>query len=322
MENREMNFFDLCVAFARWLKRALIKCWHYFLVSFRLFCRRWYVSVVVMAVFIGLGLWYSRPDNRIYKVESVLYLNGPRTENVTQFSARLQKAVRAEVLESQTMPVMLGLDNEQAATLCSFKTFPVIDYRHDGTADVVDYKRKHKLSDTVDVVMDNCICLQFRTKRPQYAALVGEAIVNYMNRQESAQSAYEAYLNIIKSESAFYHSQMRQLDSIAAAYYYADMSSQQMVREHEYSQVMIGRREMRMLTPEMKKLVAQAQMVDYKLSRATAPVVSETGFVVSPKPDNTLAKSLLCALLLGYIADVLLLYIVSRWKEFVAWVKK
>lgn len=73
---REMNLFDLCAAFGRMIGRAVKGVFGTIGSWIRLSLRKWWIVLPIVGAMVSLALYYSREDNRAYKVTAVAIING------------------------------------------------------------------------------------------------------------------------------------------------------------------------------------------------------------------------------------------------------
>lgn len=316
--DKNMNLFDLTAAFFRWIGKVCSGCWHLGLDSLRLSLHYWYISLVCIILFAGLGIYFSRPTNRIYKAEAIVYLNGPQIEDVKQVFKPLEQ--NFPFFPNQELGQMLGLEGNQASTLRRFETFNVIDFLNDSTIDQIDYKRKHKLTDTVNVIMPNVLCLRFRTKHPELVPVVGEKIISYLNSNASLQASFAKKHALQERKVKFCHDQIEKLDSLTSAFYFEQGGAAQAQMKWGNGMV-LGRREIKLFTDEILCFYNKTEMAERELARCTAPVVLQQPFTTDPDAVNGRLKCTFIGLVLGYIFGCLIALAVKRRKQLKEWYK-
>ena len=200
------------------------------------------------------------------------------------------------------------------------RQYRVIDYLNDSTADAIDFKRKHKATDTINVLMPNCICLEFCTKQPDRAIEVGESLLDFLNNQPQLQDAFQSYKQQLLTESQVYHSQIEMLDAVSRNLYLQNEGKQQVAAEAWTSSFIVGKRELILLTPQIRELLWEASVVDEYLVRCTAPLTTD-GFVVIAKPVNNRVKVLIWMLIFGYFCGCVVALMFAKRKEIAEWLK-
>ena len=129
MANREMNFFDLCVACARAVGRGCVALWHLFAHMLRLTYRYWWLVLTLVVVAVAGSWYYTRVENTIYKVNAVALLNGPTIQQFEQAYTPLRAGIPVE----PDQPLNRYMTDREATC---FTTFRVVDCFHDGIADM------------------------------------------------------------------------------------------------------------------------------------------------------------------------------------------
>ena len=314
--DKNMNLFDLIAAFFRWIGKCCSWFWNLCLDSLRLALRYWYIVWPVVILFGAAAIFYSRPLNRIYKAETIAYLNGPLAEDVKQAFKPVEN--NYYFFPNQNIAELLGLSADEAESLRRFETFDIIDYLNDSTADRVDYKHKHKLTDTLNVIMPNVICIRFRTKRPDNVPVVGEHLIAYLNSNPSLQASFEKKKALLERKSEFCHSQLEKLDSLTTAFYFEQGGSAHAQMKWGNGMV-LGRREIKLFTSEIMDFYNTTEQVDRELALCTAPVVLEQAFTTIPKAVNGRMKCTVIGLIIGYVLGCLIALAVKRRKDIREW---
>ena len=316
--DKNMNLFDLTAAFFRWIGRCCVGFWNLSIASLRLALHYWFITVPCVIIFFGVGFYYSRPLNRIYKAEAMVYLNGPLAEDVKQVYQPLINAYY--FFPNQNVAEVLDLTPDQADGLRRFEFYNVVDYLNDSTADMVDYRHKHKPSDTINVYRQNVVCLRFRTKRPDNVPVVGEHIINYLNSNPSLQASYLKKRALQERKVQFCHDQLEKLDSLTSAFYFGQGGTSQM--QFKWGDGMVlGKREIKLFTPEIMEFYRTAEQADRELALCTAPVVAQQPFTTIPRAINGRLLCSVIGILVGYIIGCLIALAVKRRKDIQEWYK-
>ncbi len=320
-KNNDMNLFDLIVLCCKAIGKLFRYCGHFIKEMLRLSYRRWYIVLPVILLGIAVALYWARPTNRMYKAGTMVHLNGVQANDVKQQWAALCKATPACISQQQSVAQLLQIDESAAFGLSNFRCFNVIDCKRDSLPDFVDFKEKHSLSDTVDVVMDNYLYLQFRTKDPQNAVEIGKATIAYLNSSSLMQNAFGNYRKTLQQKVLFCQQQIEMMDSITRNFYFQHTPDKQYIYQGG-SSILIGRREIRMLHPQILTLMDNAIKDQYLYSIAQAPVVPVADFTISPIAVNGPIRCSIWGIIVGYLIGCLLALIVERRKAIHAWLSR
>ena len=312
-----MNFWDLCVACGRAIGRGCVAIWQILSRMIRLTYRYWYIVVTLVVLAIGLAIYHTRPKNIKYRVNAVAMVNGVSMQQFEKAFAPLQSGQLLPP-DAKIAPYMRW---KQAGY---FNLYRVVDVHHDGVADYVDFKRKSSPKDTLEVQMNDRVCIQFRT--PAYAVPmipeIEEAVLELLNGNEALQQAHALYLENLREEVAFNHRQTVKLDSLTSAYYYNAGSPAAMMNKDGNGVNFYGDRKIRLFLDEIYKQQAHTQNCDLRLQLATAPVVLENHFAVDPVPVMTRSKCVILFFLFSWIGGCIIAELIDRRKALAEWLKK
>ena len=314
--NREMNFWDLCVAIAHAIGRACRTAWQVIVRMIRLTWRYWWLVAPVVALAIGAAIYHTRPDNIKYRANAIALINGASLQQFEEAFAPLQSGY----LLPENAKIAPYMRYKQAQ---AFSLYRVVDVQHDEKPDYIDFKRKSSPKDTLSVQMHDRVCIQFRV--PAYAIPmipeIENAVLEMLNDNEALQQSYEVYLANLKEEVAFNHRQTLKLDSLTSCYYYGAGSNKAELDTKTSSVNFNGDRKIRLFLNEIYKQQYHTQVGDYRLQLATAPVVLENHFAVDPKPVMTRTKCILLFCLLGWAFACVIAEIIDKRKALIAWMK-
>lgn len=319
-QQREMNLFDLCKLFFQWIGRCFVGLWHLFAQMLRLTFRQWWIVLIVMVASIALGLYYSRPAKRMYKVNAIATLNGVTKDIVRNEFVGLNNA--SPKVQHQTLTQKLGLPWENAGTLSRFKAFDVIDCLGDSIVDFIDYKDNVTRMDTNYVHMPYMLALQFCTTDPNMVPSAEEAILQYLNSQPYIQRLYEAYRSDLEREVRFHHEQIEKLDSLTSVFYFAQNPSQQVQLSAWTSGMILGSREINLFLEDVYVEMEKTSTTSRRLACCTAPVVLQSHFLVDSRAVNGPIKCTAIAIIIGWLSGLAIAALVENRKRLLAWLKQ
>ena len=321
MEHKETSLFDLIYAACKACGRGINRIICLLSRMIRLSWRKAYIVLPLLILGLAAGIYWTRPENRKYKVEAVLILNGPTEFDVAQALMPIEFAVDANMSETQNLQNLLQLEPEIARVTTRFEHFPVIDFRHDSVPDMIDYKRSHKRSDTLDIVMDNRIAVRFRTKNINSVPTVQQNLLQYLNSQPQIQAAFEAKKADIERFAEFCRVQTEVLDSFIVEFYFNQgTGSQNKVRPWSPGLV-VGSREVQAMHNDMFELLERRKQVTHELSQMTAPVVLDSNFALNPAPVRNPHIWRILFMLAGWIAGAVLAWLIEDRKNILAWLR-
>ena len=309
-----MNFIDLCAACGRAIGRGCTALWRMLQRMVRLTYRYWWIVLTMVALAIAAALYYSRPGNVTYKMNAVALLNGP---SITQF-----EQAYAPLRSGKMLPEGTAIDSLAKQKIAKrFDTYRVIDCLNDGVADYIDFKRRSSAVDTVNVQMQDRLCLQFRIKTRDMAKVpeIEQAVLDWLNSNAALQQSYQHYLPNLRNQAAFNHNQWSKLDSLTSAYYFQTTLGERVGVGNGF--MFVGDRRVELFLEDIYDQQARTELTDYRLQLAYAPVVLENHFAADPKPINGRKKCVLLFFLLGWIAGCVTAELIDKRKAISAWLK-
>ena len=321
MEHKETSLFDLIYAACKACGRGINRIICLLSRMIRLSWRKAYIVLPLLILGLAAGIYWTRPENRKYKVEAVLILNGPTEFDVAQALMPIEFAVDANMSETQNLQNLLQLEPEIARVTTRFEHFPVIDFRHDSVPDMIDYKRSHKRSDTLDIVMDNRIAVRFRTKNINSVPTVQQNLLQYLNSQPQIQAAYEAKKADIERFAEFCRVQTEVLDSFIVEFYFNQGTGCQNKVRPWSPGLVVGSREVQAMHNDMFELLERRKQVTHELSLMTAPVVLDSNFALNPEPVRNPHIWRILFMLAGWIAGTILAWLIEDRKNILAWLR-
>ena len=318
---KEMNFFDLCVACGHGISRGCKAFGRLLGRMIRLTYRYWWIVLTVLALSVAAGLFYTRYENSINKVYAVAMVN---VGSIQQFEQAFAPLRTGKMIPEDK--AILGFLADKKAS--HFETYRVIDCLGDGSADFIDYKRKTSLSDTINVVMQDRICMEFRVKNRDLGQLpeMEQAVLDFLNANEALQQSYLVYLDNLRDEAVFDHNQAVKLDSLTSHYYFRGHIGSDSFEHMQQGTVVMsdwgGDWKVKLFLDKIYEQRVHLQATDYRYHLATAPVVLENHFSVHGRPVNDRKLFIVLFLLLGWIVGCAIASMVDNRKAISTWLKQ
>lgn len=318
---KETNFFDLCKACAQAIYRGVQWILHIVAEALRLTFRQWWVVFFIIAGIVA-GFLYSRPANRWYPVNAVAILNGPTVEAAKEHFLALEHFIPGSRLQNRS--TMLHISDSLAMRMTAFRCFYVIDSKHDGTADFVDYAERVPATDTLDVRMPNMIGLRFYTRAVDALPELEEHIMAYMNSNRMFREAYEVVKPSIDRQYRYEQEQFEKLDSLTTAFYFdqAPAPTGQKSNNPWSSAFVVGDRRIKLFTEDIDEFAKRKALHEQMYAYSQAPVVLRNHFVADHKPINSRTKSCAIGLLLGWLLGCCIAALVEKRKQISAFLKQ
>ena len=275
------TLYDAC----RWFGRKLGQ-------MVRLSWRKWWLVGTITLLIGAAALYYARPSNQRYKIQAIATLNGPTVQEVTTFYESLD--------------------------LC-YEAFHVIDCAHNGTPDFVDYKRKHSIYDTIDVVMPRQIALQFESKELDKIPQQEQQILQALNTNPVFVAAYQVYKAHADRQFRFDSEQVDKLDSMTSTLYASAGNEQAHVSGWNITN---GKKEIVLPLAKIEEYLVKKTIRDHYYSQCTAPVVLQNHFTPCRKPINGRIKCTILGLLAGWLIGCLIAALIDDRQRIRRWLQQ
>ena len=306
--SKELNLLDLLRMFFNWLKRL---GWSFLRLlgnCLRLLCRNWAVTLVVLAASVAVGLYLGRTENRKYKAEAMAILNGSTSQTVMEVTRQL--ATSSPLSDFTKLSTKLGLHDSIARNIAGIESFYVIDFLNDSTPDMVDFKWKHPLEDTLNVRMPNRLYFRIKTKNVSQLPAFEQAFTDYFNRNERLVEEFNVKRNNLQGEIALLDSEIHRIDSMATITY---LHEPQMQAQIKWNTLLVGEQERQLLYSDLLSLQKLKGKREAELASCTAPVVLPDGFMVSPRPvHGRIFYLVVCGMIGAFVAMLIELLIENR----------
>ena len=291
-ESHETTLWDVTQSCVRALYRACLWCLHLIGKMVRLSVRRWWIVGPIIILAAAAGLYYSRTSNKMYKVNAIVTLNGPTRQEVRTYYESLRP---------------------------DFEAYDIIDYLHDGTADMVDFRRKHSPSDTANVVVVDQLALQFITRRPQEIPYWEDEIIRVLNEHPQFIAAYAQYKQHADRQYEFDQAQVDKLDEMTTAFY--SSAGDQQVQSNARNLTM-GRKEIMLPLKDIEAYMKRKQQRDTRYALTTAPIVLHSHFAPERKAINGRLKFTGIGLLIGWLLGCLIAFLIDERRSILQWLRK
>ncbi len=281
--------------------------------SLQLLYRHKVLFLIILIIGICTGFYYSSKPKRIYKAQGMVRLYGVKSHTVSKLGEQLT----ADVYNKKKLTERLMLDREVIESIEAIEFFPVIDYNKDSIPNTVDLDRKHPLTDTVNVIMNNYVFLQFKLRGGfVHAREVGNSIINYINRQSFVQNKYLSYKENLTERLNLCNVELKRLDSLSNETYFNDKPKQV---QYTRNRLLVGDQHTQLFYEDQLILHKVKSQINTELLGMSTPLVVPSGFVVNPYPINGRLRMITRFSLLALIVSILVSYILEnrrKWNNY------
>lgn len=308
--SKEINLLQLITLFFDWLKKIGLGILNLIGYILQLTFRHRITLIIIIGICVAVGQYMTRKSTRIYKAEAMAMIYGSDAQTVKEVSRQLENSLSSNNLIS--LATKLSLPDSVANNIDEISSFYVIDYMKDSVADIIDFKNKHSLSDTVNVRMRDRIYLRVKTKSIAQVPLVQAALLNYFNNSKVLKSEFESKKAGLIQKIKICDTEFTRIDSLAKVSYFKENDKQ---LSFDNNKLLLGEQRKQLFSIELLRLLEIKSAAQYKLSEYNQPIDIPANFVVNPVPLNGRVKYGIYSILIGYALVLLISIFIENYKK-------
>ncbi len=318
-ETKDTSLWELVKQFFLWIGRCCKSFGSWFASQIKITFRKWYIVIPVTILFICLGYYFSRIENRKYKAEGMAIIHGSMAAEIKEAVRPLEMAMPAHVQPSQTLAARLNCPPEYTAGIRRFTSFLVVDYLGNVTPDAIDRDFKHDLADSVNVISNNYIVFQVYTKDLANLENFENALVNYVNSNPIIQEKYRRHHATMEYELQTCINQLNYLDSLSKVFYFNFPQGFQVDIKPYSSTLIMGKRSVDVIHDDVMDLIQYKKGVESELSSCTQPLVFISHLSAAPRAINNRILCLLLGCIIGWLFGIGLAWLIEDRKQVREW---
>ena len=303
----ELSLIQVITLFVQWLKKICLSLARFIGKLLQLSVKHWIVFLIALSVIVAGSLYLSRNSARKYKAETTLHIAFTDAAIVNEMIDQLANSLNDN--KNLSLASKLGIPDSVGLNIRKIKHFDVIDYLDDKTANKVDFKRNHDLTDTTNVVMNNKVFLQLITKSPNQLKLVHDAMLNYFNSNPYLIAEYEFNIKSQINAVALIDKEMNRIDSMATLSYFRNEKRTDIGLEG--NKMVIGEQKKPIYSKELIELTDHRHFRQNLIDTNKQPVYTTSEFIVSG-PINDRVRYLAFGLVFGVIAGLISAFVIDN----------
>ncbi len=320
MENdnsKEINLLQLISMFVNWLGmqiKGLFNCFGYII---RLTYQHYFISGVVIAISLSIGLYLSRPSARVYKAEAMAMLYGTDAQTAKEICKQLENAIASSNLYS--LSAKLSIPDSVAKNIVGFQSFFVIDYLKDNVADKIDFCDEHSLTDTLNVKMKDRLYFRVLSKNINQIPIVQTAILNYFNSRSVMRAQFDNNKRELLQQIKICDTESQRIDSLAKVSYFKDADKQ---LKFDNNKLIIGEQKKQLFYTDLLDIQKTKSKAEAGIINSKQPMDFPSGLVVIPAPINGSLKYGLVSMLIGYLVSLIICGLIQNLDGIVKYLDK
>ncbi len=225
VKNDEIDLLDLFKRMGRSLGKMFRAIGRGILISLVFIFRNWLPLLFSLVLGVGISYIAKISSPSFYTSDMVLRNNAVPVADMMSYINRLHTFCiegNKEAL-SQT----LSLKPELINNILDIRSHWIIDKNKDGIPDVVDYKDKHSVYDTINVMMQDRLNIRVKIKSPQELITVKNGLLSYINSDTLFQQRNRLRIRQNNELITRLEYDILQLDSLQKIKYFEETKSRQ-----------------------------------------------------------------------------------------------
>lgn len=306
----EIDLLDLFNRIGRWFKRIFQSCWIGFLVSFFFMLRNWYWLGLSIAIGIGGSYLMKYTAEKFYISEIVLRSNAIPNSDIISYINKLHTFCKENNMNELANALSAGTD--KIKYIKDIEAFWVVDRGKDEIPDFVDYKRKHKPLDTVNVYMHDRFVVRVKTAIPQELTSIRNGLVSFVEKNQFFQEQNALRKRQNEALLARFDYEIESLDSLQKVKYFEE--SRRLLPKEGGQMIFLQEYKTQLLHDDIYSLILRRQDVEKQLTIYSGLITVLSDFTPPARPANRASyygKYLITALFLL----TLILLILAKNKE-------
>jgi len=316
INSKEINLLQLISIIFQWLKKVFLNVYKAIGSLLQLAFKYKWIVIIVTALFIIAGQYFARPSARVYKAEAMAMIYGADAQTVKEICKQLVNS--SQRVNGLTLAKKLGIPDSISKNFVSVKTFDVVDYLKNKTADKIDFNNNHSLEDTMNIKMNDRIYIQIKTTKISQVPIFQAALVKYFDENPVLKSKFEAGRNNYLDRIAICNAELQRIDSLAKVFYFKDNIEQLKL---ENNKLIVGENRKQLFTEELIRINFVKGEAQSKLAEYVRPVNLPSDFVVSPNAENGRIKYGIMSIIYGFILSLLIILIIDNLKRFITFLE-
>lgn len=312
MENKdtkEINLLQLLSLIGDWLIKLFNNILRLLGKSLQLLFKYWVISLIVIGIAVVVGQYLARPSAKKYKAGAIAMLYGSNVSTAREVCRQLQNSTVID--KSFSLAHKLNIPDSVAKNIVGINEFNVVDYLKDGSQDMIDFKRSHSLSDTLNLVMQDRFYVQVTTMKISQIPIVQQALLNYFNNNATLRGEFEASKAGLQARIDLCNKEIDRIDSLARVSYFKDAERK---ISFDNNRLIVGDQNKQLFYNDILNLQniksnTQHNLVDYQ-----QPMNFVSGLVVDPNPINSRFKYLIYSLIIGFFVGIVATFLAENFK--------
>ena len=225
VSNDEIDLLDLFRRMGNTLSRWINALGRAFLITTVFLLRRWLPLGLSVVAGVGVSYLLKTTSDSFYTSDLVLRNNLVSNSDMISYINRLH--TYCEENNSEALADAISVTPQLVENIIDIAAFWVIDNGRDGIPDLVDYKNKHNIYDTVNIRMRDRLDIRVIIKSPQDLFMVRNGIITFIENDSLFQQRNRVRLRQNSELITRLDYDILQLDSLQKVKYFEETRNRQ-----------------------------------------------------------------------------------------------
>ncbi len=311
-EIKEVNLLQLLSIFFQWIKKTFFSLVNISGKSIQLLYKYKWATIIIIILSFAAGLYLSRPSVKRYKAEAMAVIHGSDAQTVKEICKQLEQAMANN--NNLSIAAKMGVPDSVSKNILAIRTFDVIDYLADGSADKIDFKHTHSLEDTMNVKMKDRVYIQIKTKNIAQVPIFQKALTRYFASNQILASQFEAQKKLFIDQIKICDLELQRIDSLAKVMYFKDAKDQ---IKFENNKLIVGESRKQLFYGELLEINTRKSWAENNLAVCINPVDFPSGFVVIANPINNRLLYSVIALFAGLVLSLFFALLLNNLRSII-----
>lgn len=307
---KEQSLMQLLGSFIRWITEVFLNLIKISGVALQLLYRYKWLTIAVFVFCVAAGMYLSRPSAKMYKAEAMAVLHGGEAQTVREVLKQLENSLASD--DKISLATKMGIPDSVSKNILEIRTFNVIDYLDDGTADKIDFKNTHTLDDTMNVKMKNRLYIRIKTRNIAQVPVFQDALLRYFAANPILNTQFEAQKKHYTDQIKICDAELQRIDSMAKVFYFKDAGDQM---KFDNNKLIVGESRKQLFYNELLEINTRKAWAEIKLADCVSPVNFPSDFVVIPRAVNSRLKYGVISLGVALAISLIITLFISNFRN-------
>jgi hypothetical protein len=280
--NDEIDLLDLFRRMGRGIANMSRAIGRGILISIVFLLRKWLPLGISILAGVGLSYLMKFSSDPFYTSNMVLRNNAAPIADVMNYVNRLHIYCEEDNLEA--LSDALSIDQESIKNIIDISAHWIIDRNRDGIPDYTDFKDKHDVYDTINIMMRDRFDIRVKIKSSQELTTLRDGLLEYINSDSLFQHRNRVRLKHDRELLARFDYDIEQLDSLQKVKYFEETRNRQ--PQSGGQMIFLQEQKTQLVYPDIHSLYGSKQSLDSEIELYNDIVTVLSDFSIPARREN------------------------------------